>query len=167
MIPLDGSPHAVSDRGSEENTFLGGHAFQGQTSGHSSSQSPYPNKPGSINPTMQIAGSINDPHVLDPYLNTYTQGINVPSTSSLLSSHHMDLHHPPLDTHLDTPLAALHPGMLDPQSPNSYYSYPPTGAYPFPAQPMPFSQERQPTPNDIDYAWQALMTSIGVQNKPT
>jgi hypothetical protein len=101
-------------------------------------------------------------------MNTYTQGINIPSSS--LSGHHMDPTNPSFDPGCDAPLVTLHPGMLGPQSPTSYYSYPPTGNYQYPGQQhslhFPHDPDRQPpTPNNVDYTWQALMSSIGVQGR--
>jgi hypothetical protein len=118
-----------------------------------------------------MTDSLGDQHTLDPYLNTYSQGMNMPPASGSLSVHQMDPNPPHFDASCDAPLVALHPGMLGPQSPTLYYSYPPTGTYPYPGQqPLPFSntQDRQPpAPNNVDYAWQALMASIGVQGRPT
>ncbi|CEL61942.1 putative transcriptional regulatory protein C1F7,11c OS=Schizosaccharomyces pombe (strain 972 / ATCC 24843) GN=SPAC1F7.11c PE=4 SV=1 [Rhizoctonia solani AG-1 IB] len=178
IISLDGSPSGNSDGGRDENTLLGGRTrvitFQGQSNEYRSGQStsstlsPYSDESGSVASGVAVGDSLNDHHSLDPYMNTYTQGINIPSSS--LSAHHMDPTNPSFDPGCDAPLVTLHPGMLGPQSPTSYYSYPPTGNYQYPGQQhslhFTHDPDRQPpTPNNVDYTWQALMSSIGVQGR--
>ncbi|GAB1518375.1 hypothetical protein RhiTH_001434 [Rhizoctonia solani] len=179
IISLDGSPPGNSDSGREENTLLGGRTrvitYQGQASEYRSGQStsstlsPYSDESGSVASGVAVGDSLNDHHSLDPYLNTYAQGVNM-QPGSLSTHHHIDPTNSGFDPGCDAPLVALHPGMLGPQSPTSYYSYPPTGNYPYPGQqqPLPFSHDpdrQPPTPNNVDYTWQALMASIGVQGR--
>ncbi|CAE6532472.1 unnamed protein product [Rhizoctonia solani] len=181
IISLDSSPSGNSDNGREENALLGGRTrvitFQGQASGYRSDQStsstlsPYSDESGSVTSGVTVGDSLNDPHSLDTYMNTYAQGVNIPS-SSLSTHHHMDPSNPGFDASCDAPLVTLHPGMLGPQSPTSYYSYPPTGNYPYPSQQQALSfshdpNRQPPTPNNVDYTWQALMASIGVQGRPS
>ncbi|CAE6417865.1 unnamed protein product [Rhizoctonia solani] len=179
IISLDGSPSGNSDNGRDDNTLLGGRTrvvtYQGQASEYRSGQStsstlsPYSDESGSVASGVAVGDSLNDPHSLDPYMNAYAQGVNIPS-GSLSAHHHMDPTNPGFDPGCDAPLVTLHPGMLGPQSPTSYYSYPPTGNYQYPGQqqPLPFSHDpdrQPPTPNNVDYTWQALMASIGVQGR--
>ncbi|CUA70642.1 putative transcriptional regulatory protein C1F7,11c [Schizosaccharomyces pombe 972h-] [Rhizoctonia solani] len=176
-ISLDDSPSGNSENGRDENALLGGRTrvvtFQGQTSEYRSGQStsstlsPYSDESSSAASGVTMGDPLNDPHSLDSYMNTYRHGVNVPPSS--LSAHHMDPNNPGFDSN-DAPLVTLHPGMLGPQSPTSYYSYPPTENYPYTAQqPLPFPHDptrEAPIPNNVDYTWQDLMASIGIQGGP-
>ena len=117
---------------------------------------------------MVVSDPIDDSHTLAPYLNAYPEGVGLASGSHSNAPHHVDTSHQQFDSSSDAPLSALHPGMLGPQSPASYYSYPPTAPYMYSGhQAHPFPQERQTaTPNNVDYTWQALMASIGIPGKP-
>jgi hypothetical protein len=115
---------------------------------------------------------MTDPHSLNPYIGTYGDNMSSGSASHPNAPLPIDTSHQQFDNCCNAPLSTLHPGMLGPQSPSSYYSYPPTGPYLYSGQqaqsygPERHPSEQQPTPNNVDYTWQALMASIGVQGRP-
>ncbi|KAG9123487.1 hypothetical protein FRC07_014877 [Ceratobasidium sp. 392] len=178
VISLDSRESSTSsDDGRNDNALLGGRTrvitFQGQTSGHRSSSSSsalssYPEESGSIISGMVMPDPMGEPHALHSYVDAYGDRMNSASIS-----HHIDTTHQSFDNCCNAPLSALHPGMLGPQSPSSYYGYPPTAPYLYSSQQAQsygqdrHASEQQPTPNNVDYTWQALMASIGVQGRPT
>ncbi|KAG8719634.1 hypothetical protein FRC08_002362 [Ceratobasidium sp. 394] len=178
VISLDSRDSSISsDDGRSDNALLGGRTrvitFQGRTSGprsgSSSSTLPsYPEESSGVISGMVMSDPLNDPRTLHPYIDAYGEGMG-----STPTSHPVDATHQTFDN-CNTPLSALHPGMLGPQSPSSYYGYPPTAPHLYSGQQQTQSygsnrhaSEQQPTPNNVDYTWQALMASIGVQGRPS
>ncbi|QRW02938.1 Fungal specific transcription factor domain [Ceratobasidium sp. AG-Ba] len=182
IISLDSRDSSTSsDDGRSDSALIGGRTrvitFHGQPSGHrsgssSSAISPYPDDSSGIVSGMTMPDPLSGPHGMHSYLSAYGDGMGSTSGSHPAVPHPVNTAHQSFDNCCNTPLSALHPGMLGPQSPSSYYSYPPTGPYLYSGHqshsytPDRHTSDQQPAPNNVDYTWQALMASIGIQGRP-